>query len=161
MAALLSHVSGMLADPFSGRVEHGLDFVALGKLHEDLDRWDEAARLYERGLESNLTEADFWVAVRRLSILQKRRGDIAQALHWWEQAAENGHLYACIELAKYHEHKLRDTRAALNWTRAARERAAAQEMPAYMRQHWLDEIDRRLARLERKLGAAPGPHSDI
>src|SRR5512146_2606964 len=31
MAALLSHVSSILHDPFNGGVEHGLDFVALGK----------------------------------------------------------------------------------------------------------------------------------
>lgn len=154
MAGLLSHVSAMLTDPFNGHVEHGLDFVALGKLFEDLDRWEEAARLYERGLESELTEADFWVAVKRLSILQKRRGDLEQALHWWEQAAGSGHLYAFIELAKYCEHQRRDVQAALGWARRAREQASAQEMPGYIRQHWLAEIDRRLARLERKSSAA-------
>jgi hypothetical protein len=152
MAALLNHVSGMLNDPFDGHVEHGLDFVALGKLFEHLDRWDEAAHLYEHGLQSELTEADFWVAVKRLSALQKRRGDIGQALRWWEQAAGKGHLYAYIELAKYHEHELRDVQTAWNWADGARTQAAAQEMPGYARQHWLAEIDRRLARLKRKLG---------
>ncbi|HNE03101.1 MAG TPA: ribonuclease H-like domain-containing protein, partial [Anaerolineales bacterium] len=48
MAALLAHVSEILADPYNGRVEHGLDFIALGKLFEDLGHWDEAARLFER-----------------------------------------------------------------------------------------------------------------
>ena len=154
MAALLSHMSLMLGDPFNGHVEHGLDFIALGKLFEDLDRWEEAARLYERGLESDLTEPDFWVAVKRLSILQKRRGDLSQALRWWEQAAGQGHLYAHIELAKYYEHQGRDAQAAWHWATAAREQASRQEMAAYIRKHWLDEIDRRLARLQRKLGAA-------
>src|SRR3972149_6689553 len=59
MAALLGHISGVLADPYTGRVQHGLDFVALGKLFEDLGHWDEAARLYERGLQFEITEADF------------------------------------------------------------------------------------------------------
>jgi uncharacterized protein len=154
MAALLSHMSLMLHDPFNGHVEHGLDFIALGKLFEDLDRWEEAARLYERGLESDLTEPDFWVAVKRLSILQKKRGDIIQALRWWEQAAHNGHLYAYIELAKYHEHQGRDTQTALHWTTSARELASVQDMAAYIRAHWLNEIDARLARLQRKTNAA-------
>jgi uncharacterized protein YprB with RNaseH-like and TPR domain len=154
MAALLSHMSLMLGDPFNGHVEHGLDFIALGKLFEDLDRWEEAARLYERGLESELTEADFWVAVKRLSILQKRRGDIIQALRWWEQAAHNGHLYAYIELAKFHEHQGRDAQTALHWAQTARQQASTQEMAAYIRKHWLEDIDRRLVRLERKLSAA-------
>src|SRR5512134_274113 len=93
MAALLTHVNEMLQNPYEGCVEHGLDFIALGKLFEDLGHWEEAARLFERGLEFGLTEADFGVAVRRLSILQKRRGDFNEALRLWEEAAANGHIY--------------------------------------------------------------------
>jgi tetratricopeptide (TPR) repeat protein len=131
MAALLAHVSELLADPYNGRVEHGLDFIALGKLYEDLNHWDEAARLFERGLElgpstrfasgQGLTEAEFGVAVKRLSILQKKRGDVDQALRLWEQAAGKGHIYAHIELAKHYEHKLR-YRASIQWTKSARKR---------------------------------------
>ncbi|MBI5953508.1 MAG: ribonuclease H-like domain-containing protein [Chloroflexi bacterium] len=150
MAALLGHVSDMFADPY-GRVEHGLDFIALGKLYEDLNHWDEAARLFERGLESGLDESDFGVAVRRLSILQKKRGDVEQAIPLWEQAAKQGHIYAHIELAKYYEHKKRDPKTAITWAKSARKEAEHAE-PAYVRKHWLDEIDHRLKRLERKAG---------
>lgn len=159
MAALLSHISEMFADPYAGRVQHGLDFVALGKLYEDLGHWEEAARLYERGLETfsslnsehSLTEADFGVAVKRLSILQKKRGDLSQAILLWEEAAGQGHIYAHIELAKYYEHKLRDIESAIQWTKSAREHIEQMDLPAYMRRHWLDEIEHRLARLERKI----------
>jgi tetratricopeptide (TPR) repeat protein len=120
----------MMQHPYDGRVEHGLDFIALGKLFEDLGHWEEAARLFERGLEfapstspsgtgQGLTEADFGVAVKRLSILQKRRGDFDEAVRLWESAAANGHIYAHIEMAKYYEHKLRDVKTALKWTRSA------------------------------------------
>ena len=152
MAALLAHVSELLADPYNGRVEHGLDFIALGKLFEDLDHWDEAARLFERGLESQLNEADFGAAVKRLSILQKKRGDVDQALQLWEQAADKGHIYAHIELAKYYEHKLRDVNSSIKWARSARNEAERADLPAYIRKHWLNEIDHRLTRLERKAG---------
>jgi len=152
MAALLSHVNELLADPYNGRVEHGLDFIALGKLYEDLNHWDEAARLFERGLELGLDESDFGVAVRRLSILQKKRGDVDQALRLWEQAAEKGHIYAHIELAKYYEHKKRDAQIATQWAKSARMEAERADLPVYIRKHWLDEIDHRLARLERKAG---------
>ncbi|MCI0549874.1 MAG: ribonuclease H-like domain-containing protein [Anaerolineae bacterium] len=156
MAALLSHINNMLETPYDGHVQHGLDFIALGKLFEDLGHWDEAARLFERGLESDvlngpgLTESDFGLAVKRLSILQKKRGDMNEAIRLWEESAERGHLYAFVELAKYHEHKSRDIKTALKWTRSAMECAQNVEMPAYMRMHWLDEIAHRLERLERK-----------
>ena len=152
MAALLGHVSEMLADPYNGRVEHGLDFVALGKLFEDLGHWNEAARLYERGLEFGLEETDFGVAVKRLSILHKRRGDLDQAIRLWEEAARKGHIYAHIELAKYYEHKARDVKSSIKWAKAARAQAEQADLPGYIRKHWLAEIDHRLARLERKAG---------
>jgi len=152
MAALLGHVSELLADPYNGSVEHGLDFIALGKLFEDLGHWDDAARLFERGLELGLEESDFGVAVKRLSILQKKRGDVDQALRLWEEAAGRGHIYAYIELAKHYEHKMRDAKASIKWARSARAEVEKADLPAYVRKHWLGEIDHRLARLERKAG---------
>jgi len=152
MAALLAHVSELLADPYNGHVEHGLDFIALGKLYEDLDHWDEAARLFERGLELGLKEADFGLAVKRLSILQKKRGDVSRALGLWEEAANKGHIYAHIELAKHYEHKLRDVKTSIKWARSARKQVERADLPGYIRKHWLEEIDHRLERLERKAG---------
>lgn len=152
MAALLAHMNDMLENPYDGRVQHGLDFVALGKLFEDLGHLEQAARLFERGLESPMGESDFHVAVKRLSILQKRRGDYAEAVRLWQDAAKAGHIYAHVELAKYHEHKTRDVKAALKWTRSAHKQAERADLPAYARKHWLDEIARRQTRLERKAG---------
>src|SRR5215216_2573539 len=150
MAALLAHMNDMIMKPYEGRVEHGLDFIALGKLFEDLGYWEEATRLFEHGLELNLTESDFSVAVRRLSILQKRRGDFEEAVRLWEKAAAEGHIYAHIEMAKYYEHKRRDVKSAIQWTRSALEHVEQADLPSYERKYWLDEIAHRLARLERK-----------
>ena len=150
MAALLSHVNEVLQHPYAGRVQHGLDFIALGKLFEGLGRWEEAARLFECGLELDLTESDFGLAVKRLSTLQKRRGDFNEALRLWETAAANGHIYAHIEMAKYYEHKCRDVKTALKWTRSALEHVQQANLPAYIEKHWLGEIAHRLERLERK-----------
>jgi uncharacterized protein len=152
MAALLGHVSELLDNPYNGSVEHGLDFIALGKLFEDLKKYDESARLYERGLEVGLAESDFPVAVKRLSILQKKRGDLNQAVKFWEEAAEKNHIYALIELAKYYEHKMRDVQASLLWANRAKNEIQKVALPVYMRQHWLAEIEHRLARLQRKAG---------
>ena len=152
MAALLNYVNEMTSNPYEGRVQHGLDFIALGKLFEDLGHLDESARLYERGLEFGLEESDFGVAVKRLSILQKKRGDMSQAIKLWEDAAAKGHIYAHIELAKYYEHKARDAKTSIQWARSARELAQKADLPSYVRKHWLEEIDHRLSRLERKAG---------
>lgn len=152
MAALLAHMNDMLESPYDGKVQHGLDFVALGKLFEDLGHWSDAARLFERGLELGLNETDFSVAVKRLSILQKRRGDMGEAIRLWEDAAKNGHLYAFIELAKHYEHKERNLKSALKWTKSALKQVEKTDMPGYMREHWVDEIEHRMKRLNRKAG---------
>jgi uncharacterized protein YprB with RNaseH-like and TPR domain len=152
LAALFSHTALMLDAPFSEIVQHGLDVVALAKLHEDLHRWDTAARLYEHSLSMNLDEPDFWTAVQRLASLQKRRGDLESALSWWEQAAAEGHIYAHIELAKHYEHRLKDYNMALHHTSQAMQLAEAPSLPGYIRQHWLGELGHRKSRLESRLG---------
>lgn len=116
----------------------------------DLGKWDEAARLYERGLEDGLSEADFWPAVQRLSILQRRRGDLAEAVKLWEKAAAQGHVYACVELAKHHEHRLKDPAAALRWAQRAVELVSETDFPAYARKHWMEDLEKRVGRLEGK-----------
>jgi len=150
LAALFSHTATMLHDPFDERIQHGLDVIALAKLHEDLNHWNMACRLYERGLEMDLGADDFWKAVHRLSVLQKKRGDLESAVSWWEQAAAHGHIYACIELAKHYEHRIRDYAAAQKWVHLALELANSEDLPAYMRQHWQAELDHRLTRLAGK-----------
>ncbi len=148
LAALMSHTAAMLADPFHEMIEHGLDVIALARLYEDLGQWDTAARLFERGLQMSLGPDDFTQAVRRLSVLQKRRGDFEQATRLWEQAAAEGHIYAHVELAKYYEHRQRDPKTALKWTRSALKDLKGADLPAYIRKHWEAELRRRRERLE-------------
>lgn len=150
MAALLSHIASILHDPFDGGVQHGLDFIALGKLFEDLGNWENAARLFERGLEMELNESDFASAVQRLSSLQKRRGDMNEAVRLWEEAAKQGHIYAHVEMAKHCEHRLRDYKSALAWTDSALELVKTSDLPKYVQNHWKDELAHRRERLKQK-----------
>jgi len=150
LAALLSHTAAMLADPFHEGIRHGLDVIALARLYEDLGQWDTAARLFEHGLQKGVSEENFREAMRRLSVLQKRRGDFDEAVRLWEKAASEGHVYACVELAKYCEHKKRDLKLALKWTKSALKQVERADLPAYIRKHWKDELAHRMERLEKK-----------
>src|SRR5512146_393777 len=155
MAGLLNYVATMLADPFHEGIEHALDVISIARLFEDLGEWETAARLFERGLQMTLTESDFWEAVRRLSVLQKRRGDFDEALRLWEQAATQGHIYAHVELAKYYEHRQSDPKAALQWTVSALQDLERLDLPLYMRRHWKEELQHRRARLQTRVKARP------
>jgi uncharacterized protein len=151
MAALLAHVISILANPCSEMVEHGLDVVALAKFYEDLGQWELAAQLFERGLEMEIPETDFWLAVQRLSRLQKRRGDLETAVRLWESAAGRGHIYAYVELAKYHEHQRGEYIEAVKWTKSALELVGTLDIPRYVYNHWLEELQHRLDRLDGKI----------
>jgi len=151
LAALMNHMASILHAPFDGQVQHGLDFIALAKLFEDLDRVEEAARLYERGLQVGVSEADFGAAVQRLSALQRRRGDLESAARLWQEAAAEGHVYAHVELAKYYEHRRRDYAEALKWTHSAEELVGSLDIPRYEYRHWMEELEHRKERLQGKL----------
>jgi uncharacterized protein YprB with RNaseH-like and TPR domain len=157
LAAMLGLTASMLHDPFNDElIQHGLDVIALAKLYEDLDQWDKAARLYERGLEMDLAEEDFWKAVHRLSVLQKRRGDLESAVGLWEQAAAQGHVYAHVELAKHYEHREKDFAEAQKWSQAALDIVHTDaDMLGYIREHWRAELEHRLERLDGKLKRNP------
>lgn len=154
LAALLNHAGAMLSDPFGESINHSLDVIAIAKLFEDLHYWDEAAHLYEHGLQGELPQEDFTRAVKRLSILQRRRGDIEEALKWWEQAAKDGHIYAHVELAKHYEHRIKDFSVAKEFALAALALVNENEAPLYARDHWLGELEHRLGRLEKKIKRA-------
>ena len=153
LAALLSYVTKLLDDPLRG-VAHGLDLVAMGRMFENLGRLEEAAQLYERGLEHDLPEEMYWKTVQWLSFAQKRRGSLSAAVALWRQAAGRGHIYAHVELAKFYEHRQRDYGEAARWTHAALALVNAPDFPPHERRRWQADLKYRLARLHRKLGVS-------
>ena len=82
-----------------------------------------------------------------------KRGEAisGEAIRLWEEAADNGHIYAFVELAKYYEHKMRDTKSALKWTKSAQRQIEKLELPIYIQKHWMEELAHRRQRLELKL----------
>jgi uncharacterized protein YprB with RNaseH-like and TPR domain len=153
LAALLSHVAGLLDDPFGGAVVHGLDLVAMGRMFENLGRLEKAAQLYEHGLVRDLPEEIHWDTVRRLSFAQKRCGNLPAAVALWCEAAGSGQIYAHVELAKFYEHQQRDYGEAAQWTQAALALVNAPDFPRYECRRWLADLEHRLARLHRKAGS--------
>ena len=114
---------------------------------------DDAARLYEYGLAGDLPEEDFQKAVKRLAILQRRRGDIDEAVKWWERAAGEGQIYAWVELAKHYEHRVKDYDLAEDATHRALSLMNETQNP-HARTLWAGELAHRSKRLERKISTS-------
>ena len=61
-------------------------------------------------------------------------------------------LIAHVELAKYYEHTRKDPTSALGWTLAAIGQIKDDPfLPAYIKKHWMNELEHRQERLEAKL----------
>jgi TPR repeat protein len=104
----------------------------------------------------SIDEEDFWKAVHRLSVLQKRRGDLDEAVRWWEKAAEQGHIYAHVELAKHYEHRIKDFVEAQKWSQAALNVVISDgDLQEYVREHWQAELEHRLNRLAGRIKRKP------
>lgn len=151
MAALLSHIAQLLDDPLNFALEHGIDIVAVGKLFEDLGRWDDAAKLYARGIELELSETVFRETIQRYARLQRRRGDFSAAIELWQNAANTRQVYAFVELTKYYEHQARDYSRAIEQARTALAIVTAHDFPRDARRQWQKDLEHRLERLEGKL----------
>ena len=152
MAALLNRSSAMLAHPLSESLEHPLEMLGIGKLFADLGQLEEAAQVISRALaHADLPAEAHWKGMKQLSFIHKKLGDLSQAMPLWEKAAQEGQVYANVELAKVHEHKRKDYTEALHWTLAAIETANQNEYPQYLRAEWLPDLQHRLERLKRKL----------
>jgi hypothetical protein len=66
-------------------------------------------------LNRELTSAQLLSANAMLGQYHKLKKSLPKALTHWEIAAAQGDPYACVELAKYYEHKQRDYMIALVW----------------------------------------------
>jgi uncharacterized protein YprB with RNaseH-like and TPR domain len=150
MVTLLEHMAHMLADPLGSHVEHALDLVALGKLHQDLGFWEMAVQILAHSLEQDLPPEIHAQTVKRLSYLHRRMGELPEALSLWWQAAADREIYAHEELAKYYEHQAKDYTEAIRWTEAALAILDMPKTPAYERLQWEDDLIHRLKRLQRK-----------
>ncbi len=151
MVALLGLIAGQLSDPLHSAT-HPLDLVAMGKMHEALGELDRAISLYRQGIDGGLPAETHHKVVKRLAAIYKRQEAWAQAVTLWEQAANNGQIYACIELAKYYEHREKTYAPAIHWVEQAIARVYAPDFPPTERSGLLPELEHRLERLRRKAG---------
>lgn len=150
LAALLGRAAETLRAPHEAPL-HGAEHLARARLMEEQGDEEGALAAYRAALAApDLSDESRRRARARLAALHKRRGEWAEAVALWQQAAAAEEWYAYEELAKWHEHQRRDAAAALRWTEAALTRLARSEDLA-ARLRWEAPLRHRQARLRRKL----------
>jgi len=155
LVTLTAKANAVLSDPFGEAIEHPVDRYSLGVMYESGRQRDQAQRAYEQALQEHLPPDLQEDALRRLSFIYKRNGEIERAVRIWETLSKGNNAFAFVELAKYYEHRRRDHQTA---ARLVREIMTWPELPA-SGQCSLPALAHRLARLHRKLakGGLPTP----
>lgn len=139
------------------------DLLIAARLWEAEGDLGRAALYYHRALERaeavSFAEGERVEVMMRLAAVYRRLGQWAKAAGLWQMLIERrGNLTVrpYLELAKYHEHRLRDPATALALVRAglALVRRYHLRLAPEQGQRLQEELEQRLARLERKLRAA-------
>jgi hypothetical protein len=150
LAALFNYMADMLEDPLENPVLPGLDLVALARLYEEMQDFETAILLYERGLDQGLPKEFFIQTLERFAQLYRRQENWENAVDLWKRAAGHKYLEAHIELAKYYEHQLRDYDQAIQWTQIALDLVLQTEINPFTRRNLSNDLQKRLDRLLKK-----------
>lgn len=148
LVALTGHVGRILDEPDAVDL-HAAEWFGVAKLYEDLGRFADSLRAYERGLVLDPSDELKGVALRRLSFLYKHLQQRDEAVAIWSKLVSEGtHLmFPYLELAKHYEHMVRDYSAAERYTLLAMERAFGVVERA--------ELEHRLTRVRAKTARKP------
>jgi len=148
LAGLFNYVAELLNNPLREDVD-SLDMIAIARLYEELGYFELAAAYYEHSLSQGMPEPFFIQTLERFALLYRRRGEWDAAVRLWEKAVEHEQVNACIELAKYYEHQMKNSAEAIRWSEVALN-LLENNRRIPNRQITLKELERRLARLYKK-----------
>jgi len=148
MLALSGRIHLIYHDPQAARPRKGIEYFSLGRLFWDHGHREKAIPCFEIALKQ--CDGDLaWEVMRWLSMAFKKTGQMEKARSLWEEMLTwpaKKDVFPYIELAKYHEHRLKDFEGALAYVDKAFDQVIAgrqQEIPFLLH---------RKRRLEQKMG---------
>jgi uncharacterized protein YprB with RNaseH-like and TPR domain len=148
LSQLFNYTLDLLNDP-TNFVSYEEDFLSLATFFDDTGNNEVAIDLYRRCLDAKLPTSKKNEALTRLALIYKRRSEYNSANPLWEMAAGGNDLDACIELAKYYEHRAIDYPKALRWTEDAIKILERKDFTRFEEKKWLEGLDHRRKRLLR------------
>ncbi|HOU23574.1 MAG TPA: MTH938/NDUFAF3 family protein [Anaerolineae bacterium] len=160
LVGLTATANRLLGSLTPEEVEHAEDLYSLALVYDALGETDAAQKTYEAVVERGLPGALQGEALRKLSALYKRTGQLTRAAHIWRGLERLGDAEACVQLAVYHEHHLRDAKGAAMLVGRLLE--LGEEALPKRGECSPESLKRRMRRLRKKLGEGglPMPHID-
>jgi uncharacterized protein YprB with RNaseH-like and TPR domain len=152
LAALFLYISNSFDQISASEEIHPIDFFSIGQVFYDLNLLDMAQSIFTECIERTTLPSDMQLlSLKYLGTMYKRKEHYESAIIYWQKASDLNDIDSMIELAKYHEHSLRDPAAALTWTESASAILAKTGYHNYQSRHLKKEIEKRRDRLSGKL----------
>jgi tetratricopeptide (TPR) repeat protein len=148
MVALAGRIHLVYHDPQAARPRKGIEHFALGRLFWEHGQREKAIPCFEIALKRCDDELS-WEVMKWLSMAFKKTGQGERARSLWEEMLSwpnKKDTLPYIELAKYHEHRLKD------WDRAMAYVDEALELIPSHQQREVELLQHRRRRLEQKKG---------
>ncbi|NWF92130.1 MAG: ribonuclease H-like domain-containing protein [Syntrophaceae bacterium] len=146
MVALAGRIHLVYHDPQAARPRKGVEHFALGRLFWEHGDPGKAISCFEIALK-RCDETLTWEVMRWLSMAFKKTGQVERARSLWEEMVSwpyQKDLFPYIELAKYHEHRLRNFETAIAYVEKALESASPDQ------QREIEMLKQRRLRLSQK-----------
>jgi tetratricopeptide (TPR) repeat protein len=146
MVALAGRIHLFYHDPQVAQPRKGIEHFALGRLFWEHHYHEKAISCFEIALkrcDENLS----WEVMRWLSMAFKKTGQGEKARSLWEEMVTwpyQKDTFPYVELAKYHEHRLKNIEMAITCVEKALERIAPH------REREIEMLHHRRSRLEQK-----------
>jgi hypothetical protein len=145
LAALFLKIEQML----SSEDLQGNETLSLGEIFHKARKFETADEYFKKALENNSGTYFREKALINLAYSLKHQEKPEEMCSIWRELAQAENLTACVELAKFYEHKEKNYISALEWTEIA---IKLTENPSANTNRLLDELEHRRVRLMFKLG---------
>jgi uncharacterized protein len=129
MVGLAGRIHLVYHDPEAARPRKGIEHFSLGRLFWDHGRYDKAIPCFEIALK-RCDDDLAWEVMKWLSLTFKKTGQNERARSLWEEMGTWAHktdAFPYVELAKYHEHQLRDFEKAIVFVKRALDQTPVSE----------------------------------
>jgi len=151
MAILYQKIQSMLLSTDNIKDLHPLDVYSIAKMYFQVGELERSLSLFEQCLIRKDISIDvLFDSHMTMAAIHKKADNHEEAVSHWLFCAEKYHFEACIELAKYYEHKVEKINDAITWTVKAAECVEMSPLPRYEKINITNKINKRLIRLKRR-----------
>jgi hypothetical protein len=123
LACLTAIVPHAFRDPGGLPLLHGAELAGIAAWLKEAGEMERARDLFRRAVDTGLPDELLFRVLWDLAAIERRLGNEGGAIQIWADLAGSGNPFrvrALEELAKHHEHRLKDRARALEFTQAAR-----------------------------------------